>query len=83
MELVSILNINYQAIEARALEITQAKPEIHFVAGQLIDNEHLDHIAEEINEFLQQNGQISLVDLIKQYELPIEFLLQVSSDAQP
>nr|CAG4647659.1 EOG090X00WU [Moina brachiata] len=76
MELVSILNINYQAIETRALEITQAKPEIHFVAGQLIDNEHLDHIAEEINEFLQQNGQISLVDLIKQYELPIEFLLQ-------
>lgn len=77
MDLASILNVNYQAIEARAQEVTQSKPEIHLVAGQLIDNEHLDHIAEEINEYLQQSGQISLVDLIKQYELPIEFLLQV------
>lgn len=80
MDLVSILNISYQAIETRAQDITQSKPEIHFVAGQLIDNQHLDGIAEEINEILQQNGQISLVDLIKQYELPIEFLLQVCSN---
>nr|CAG4646077.1 EOG090X0267 [Macrothrix elegans] len=77
MELVSILNVNYEAIEARALDLVQNQQDVHLVSGQLISDEHLDRIAEEINETLQQNGQFTLVDLTKQYELPIEFLLQV------
>lgn len=76
-ELVPILNISYHAIESRAHDIIQTKPEVHLVTGQLIDDDHLDRICEEINETLQQSGQISVVELTKQYELPIEFLLQV------
>ena len=76
-ELVPILNISYHAIESRAQDINKTKPEIHLVSGQLIDDDHLDRIAEEINETLQQTGQISVVDLTKQYELPIDFILQV------
>jgi hypothetical protein len=45
----------------------------------LIDDDHLDRIAEEINENLQQSGQITVVELSKQYELPMEFVLQVSN----
>ncbi|KZS14106.1 E3 UFM1-protein ligase 1 [Daphnia magna] len=75
-DLVPILNISYHAIESRAQNISQTKPEIHLVSGQLIDDDHLDHIAEEINENLQQTGQITVVELTKQYELPMEFILQ-------
>nr|CAG4636818.1 EOG090X0267 [Ceriodaphnia reticulata]SVE72800.1 EOG090X0267 [Ceriodaphnia reticulata] len=75
-ELVPILNISYHAIESRAQDISQTKPEIHLVSGQLIDDDHLDRIAEEINETLQQSGQITVVELTKQYELPIDFILQ-------
>ncbi len=76
-ELVPILNISYHAIESRAQDISQTKPEIHLVSGQLIDDDHLDRLAEEINETLQQSGQITVVELTKQYELPIDFILQV------
>nr|SVE74987.1 EOG090X0267 [Daphnia dolichocephala] len=75
-ELVPILNVSYHAIESRAQNINQMKPEIHLVTGQLIDDDHLDRIAEEINENLQQTGQITVVELTKQYELPMEFILQ-------
>nr|SVE84122.1 EOG090X0267 [Daphnia pulex] len=76
-ELVPILNISYHAIESRAQNISQTKSEIHLVSGQLIDDDHLDRIAEEINENLQQSGQITVVELSKQYELPMEFVLQL------
>jgi len=76
-ELVPLLNISLHAIEARAQEIVQSSPDIHMVSGQLIDNTYLNSIVEEINETLQQNGQISVQDLTKHYELSSEFLLQV------
>jgi hypothetical protein len=57
---VPILNIGLQAIESRAQELVQSRPEIHLVAGQLIDDDYMDRCVEEINETLQQNGQITL-----------------------
>ena len=77
-ELVPILNISFHAIEGRINEILQSKPDIHLVAGQLIDDGYLNQICEEINENLQQNGQIFVAELTKHYELPSEFLLNVS-----
>ena len=76
-ELVPLLNISLHAIEARAQEIVQSSPDIHMVLGQLIDDTYLNSIVEEINETLQQNGQLSVQDLTKQYELSTDFLLQV------
>nr|CAG4635980.1 EOG090X0267 [Eubosmina coregoni]SVE69664.1 EOG090X0267 [Eubosmina coregoni] len=75
-DLVPILNIGLQAIESRAIELVQSRPEIHLVSGQLIDDDYMDRVVEEINETLQHNGQLTLVELTKAYELPIEFLLQ-------
>jgi len=75
-ELVPLLNISLHAIEARAQEIVQSSPDIHMVSGQLIDDTYLNSIVEEINETLQQNGQLSVQDLTKQYELSTDFLLQ-------
>lgn len=76
-EVARTLNVSYHAVESRAQNIVQSKPEVHLFLGQLIDDHYLELIAEEINEVLQQNGQISVVELTKQYDLPIEFLLQV------
>ena len=77
-ELVPLLNINYQTIEAKAQEIVQSRPDVHQVTGQLIDDEYLNRVSEEINESLQLNGQIFIAELTKQYELPSDFLLQVT-----
>jgi len=75
-ELVPLLNISLHAIETRAQEIVQCSPDIHMVAGQLINDTYLNTIVEEINETLQQNGQLSIQELTKQYELSSDFLLQ-------
>ena len=77
-ELVPLLNINYQTIEAKAQEIVQSRPDVHQVTGQLIDDDYLNRVSEEINESLQLNGQIFVAELTKQYELPSDFLLQVT-----
>ena len=77
-ELVPLLNISYQTIEAKAQEIVQSRPDVHQVTGQLIDDDYLNRVSEEINESLQLNGQIFVAELTKQYELPSDFLLQVT-----
>lgn len=76
-ELAPILNVSYEAVESRAQDLAQNNSDVHLVSGQLLDNNHLDRIAEEINENLQQNGQIAVVELTKHYGLPLEFLQQV------
>lgn len=60
VDLVPILNIGLQAIESRAIELVQSRPEIHLVSGQLIDDDYMDRVVEEINETLQHNGQLTL-----------------------
>ena len=79
IDLVSVLNVSYQAIESRAQNVAQNNADIFLVSGQLVDRDHIDRIAEEINETLQQTGQISVVELSKHYEFPMEFILQVPS----
>ena len=46
--------------------------------GQLVDKTNLDSIGEEVNEKLQQYGKINIGDISKQYELPPDFILEVS-----
>ena len=47
---------------------------IHFILGQLIDEEYITYIAQEINEKLSQKGEISVNDLTEQFDLPSDFL---------
>lgn len=42
------------------------------------NRDFLDRTAEEINEKLQENGQIAIGDVAKTFNLPTEFLLSVS-----
>nr|CAG4643763.1 EOG090X0267 [Lepidurus arcticus] len=73
-DLVPILNVGIGAIEARAMDIARTEPDVHLVLGQLVDSTYLDRLAEEVNENLQQHGQINISDLTKQYDFPAEFL---------
>lgn len=38
---------------------------------------YLDHLAEEVNDKLQEAGLISVADLCKNYDLPGDFLSEV------
>jgi hypothetical protein len=47
------------------------------VLGQLIDQSYSDKLAEEINDRVQEQGQLTIAELTKQYDLPAEFLREV------
>lgn len=75
VELAQILNVDLSHINGIADRLAKVRPDIHFVLGQLIEESYLQKIAAEINEKLQQEGEISVSDLTIQFDLPSEFLL--------
>ncbi|KAG8269079.1 E3 UFM1-protein ligase 1 [Homalodisca vitripennis] len=77
VELSKVLNVDLAQITVKANEIERADTGCQLVLGQLIDRNYTKHIAEEINERLTQQGQVSIADLTRQYDLPSDFLQSV------
>ncbi|KAK2554421.1 E3 UFM1-protein ligase 1-like protein [Acropora cervicornis] len=42
-----------------------------------LNRNYLDQVAEDINDFLQESGQISIAELSKKFTFPTEFLLEI------
>ncbi|KAI1278698.1 E3 UFM1-protein ligase 1 [Halotydeus destructor] len=77
-ELVETLNVDLSHIEAKAAFLASSSAgEISFVLGQLVNSEYKDRLADEINEKLSRSGFITIGDLTKMYDLPVEFLERV------
>uniref|UniRef100_T1IY38 E3 UFM1-protein ligase 1 homolog n=1 Tax=Strigamia maritima TaxID=126957 RepID=T1IY38_STRMM len=74
VDLAQLLNLDFSHIEAKANDLVRSDKTLSLVLGQIISRNYLDSIAEEINERLQQSGQISIGELIKHYDLPAQFL---------
>ncbi|XP_063168021.1 E3 UFM1-protein ligase 1 [Candoia aspera] len=79
VDLQQVINVDLLHIENRANNIVKSDRTVRLVLGQLIDEHYLDHIAEEINDKLQECGQVKISDLCKTYDLPGDFLKQVFS----
>jgi hypothetical protein len=77
VELVKLLGVDLNQIAARATEIERTDQNCSLVLGQLIDKTYVTHIAEEINEKLLQQGQITIGELTRHYDLPSDFLQTV------
>lgn len=75
VELAQICNVDLTHINGIADRLAKERRDMHFVLGQLVDESYLQKIATEINEKLQQEGEISVSDLTIQFDLPSEFLL--------
>lgn len=78
VELSKILNVDLVQVTAKANEIERADSGCMLVLGQLIDRSYTKHLAEEINDRLSQQGQVSIADLTRHYDLPSEFLQSVT-----
>lgn len=76
-DLAKVLNVDLNHITQRVSELLKQDRTIALVGGQLIDQTYKTHLAEEINEILNQQGQISVGQLTNQYDLPTEFLQEV------
>uniref|UniRef100_A0A8C9KZG3 E3 UFM1-protein ligase 1 n=1 Tax=Serinus canaria TaxID=9135 RepID=A0A8C9KZG3_SERCA len=76
---LKVINVDLLHIENRANDIVKSEKGIQLVLGQLINESYLDQLAEEINDKLQETGQVTISELCKAYDLPGDFLLQALS----
>ncbi|CAH1967525.1 unnamed protein product [Acanthoscelides obtectus] len=77
VELAKNIGVDLAHINAHLNEVLKGQKDIQHVLGQLIDHSYISRVAGEINEKLQQQGQISIGDLTIHYDLPAEFLQQI------
>ncbi|XP_019393318.1 PREDICTED: E3 UFM1-protein ligase 1 [Crocodylus porosus] len=79
VDLQQVINVDLLHIENRANDIVKSDRAIQLVLGQLIDESYLDQLAEEVNDKLQETGQVTISELCKAYDLPGDFLTQALS----
>uniref|UniRef100_A0A286XFU9 E3 UFM1-protein ligase 1 n=1 Tax=Cavia porcellus TaxID=10141 RepID=A0A286XFU9_CAVPO len=72
----AVINVDLTHIENRISDIVKSEKHVHVVLGQLIDESYLDRLAEEVNDKLQESGQVTISELCKTYDLPGNFLTQ-------
>ena len=75
VDLQQLLNVDFSHIEAKCKEIVSSCRHLSIVFGELIDDKHVDQIAEEINENLQASGFIKIAELSKEYNLPGSYVV--------
>lgn len=74
IDLPSIFNVSISYITQFASVVAQRSPDIYLIDGQMMSSLYLDTLAEEINEALEEAGQMSLNTLTFKYSLPSNFL---------
>ncbi|KAM9665173.1 E3 UFM1-protein ligase 1 isoform 1-T1 [Trichechus inunguis] len=76
VDLQQVINVDLTHIESRIGDIIKSEKQVQLVLGQLIDENYLDRLAEEVNDKLQESGQVTISELCKTYDLPGNFLTQ-------
>ncbi|CAO2580278.1 E3 UFM1-protein ligase 1, partial [Lemmus lemmus] len=76
VDLQQVINVDLIHIENRISDIIKSEKHVQIVLGQLIDENYLDRLSEEVNDKLQESGQVTISELCKTYDLPGDFLTQ-------
>ncbi|XP_046403346.1 E3 UFM1-protein ligase 1 homolog [Ischnura elegans] len=76
VELAKLLSVDLSQVEARVNELSSkdGRGDYTVILGQLIDKSYQTRVAQEINDCLQREGQVSISSLTRNYDLPGEFL---------
>jgi len=80
VDLQQIINVDLTHIENRVTDIIRGDRHFFLIHGELIDKDYRDRTAEEINETLQEAGQVLVADLAKTFNLPNDFVLSIIED---
>lgn len=76
VDLQQVINVDLTHIENRVGDIIKSEKHVQMVLGQLVDENYLDRLSEEVNDKLQESGQVTISELCKTYDLPGDFLTQ-------
>ncbi|CAF4218475.1 unnamed protein product, partial [Rotaria sp. Silwood2] len=74
VDLAQHLKIDLTYIESKVGDVCKEDPTLQFTLGQFISAEYTNRLVEEINDMLVERGLISFSELIRQFDLPTEYL---------
>lgn len=74
VEVAKTIGVDLNHVSSHANEIVKGNKDVRLILGELIDSTYILKIAGEINEKLQQLGQVNISDFTVHYNLPSEFL---------
>ncbi|KAF6023211.1 UFL1 [Bugula neritina] len=74
VEMQPALNVNINHIENASSRIIAEDEDLQMVLGQIIHTSYIEKICGDINDQLQDRGQITFANLTKEYDLPGDFL---------
>ncbi|XP_022089822.1 E3 UFM1-protein ligase 1-like isoform X2 [Acanthaster planci] len=77
VDLQQILGVDFSHIEAKANELVKHDRSLHMVLGQLVTRDYTDQLSEDINDQLQEAGQVTVAELTKSHDLPASFLSEM------
>jgi hypothetical protein len=75
VELHQAIGIDFKHIEIKVNELIHRESHFELIQGELVDSGYLDQMAEEINETLQEAGQLTIAGLSKTFSFPADFVL--------
>ncbi|KAK3506969.1 hypothetical protein QTP70_033179 [Hemibagrus guttatus] len=76
VDLQKIINVDLVHVESRTNEVVKSERGTRIVLGQLITEHYLEQVCEEVNDKLQEAGQVNITELSKTQQLPADFLTQ-------
>ncbi|KAM9444507.1 E3 UFM1-protein ligase 1 [Clarias gariepinus] len=76
VDLQKIINVDLVHVESRANEVARSEKGTRIILGQLITEHYLEQMCEEVNDKLQEAGQVNITELSKTHQLPADFLTQ-------
>ncbi|CAB4010178.1 E3 UFM1- ligase 1, partial [Paramuricea clavata] len=80
VDLQQVINVDLSHIESKVAELIKTDRSLVLIQGELIEKHYLDHIAEEINEKLQESGLVSIGELAKTFGFTTDFMLETIED---
>ena len=76
VELHELVNVDLSRVEEAVAKLTSEDGSLKLIGQDLIESSYIDSISEEINELLMEAGQVSVGELCKRFNLPVDYLSQ-------
>jgi hypothetical protein len=74
VDLATTVGVELVHCERVAEQIIASRPELTVIQGEIISDRYWDSVIEEVNEALQESGQIPVGELAKQYNVGAELI---------
>lgn len=77
VDLAASVGVELVHCERVAEQIVASNPDLSFIQGEIVADSYWDTVAEEINEALQESGQVAVGELAKRFNVGSEQLTRV------